>query len=77
MSDGILVRMPPLLLCALDAASAAETPRTSRPEMLRRILGDWLATQAELGLRADVVGQKATAAARAWLKAWETENKLQ
>jgi hypothetical protein len=54
MTTQILVRLPPLLLCALDAASAAETPRTSRPEMLRQILGDWLATQAELGARTRV-----------------------
>jgi hypothetical protein len=72
MSDGILVRMPPVLLSALDAASAAESPRPSRPAVLRRIFEDWLGNQAELGARADLAGQKAVAAARAWLEAWDS-----
>jgi hypothetical protein len=71
MNTPLLVRLPPLLLSALDAASSAQSPRPSRPEMLRQIVGDWLGTQAELGAHAEPAGQKAVAAAKAWLEAWE------
>jgi hypothetical protein len=72
MSAPILVRMPPLLLSALDAASAAESPRPTRPEMVRRSMADGWETKPNSALALLAPGQKAVAAAKAWLEAWET-----
>ena len=52
-SEGVLVRLPDNMIAQLDDVRRGEEDIPTRPEMIRRILQDWLETKGKPGARAE------------------------